>query len=173
MKLRILAAAILILCACPEPRPPASEETLPDQIVEDFVVHETSSGVRLYTLAAERAFVYDREQRSAVVRPRVTFYEEGRTVNAVLTADSGAVYSRTEDLVARGNVRVQTADSTVLLTDSLAWSSAQRVVRTDAAVEISTPNGVLRGVGLVSDAGLQKIEILSEVRGTSSYDFGP
>jgi len=162
-----------MFCACPEMRTPVTDTRLPDQVVEDFVVHETSSGVRLYTLQAERAFVFDREQRSDVVNPRVTFYEEGLTVNAVLSADSGVVYSRTEDLVARGNVRVQTADSTVLLTDSLAWSSALRVVRTDAAVEIFTPNGNLRGVGLVSDAGLQRIEILSEVSGTSSYELGP
>jgi len=173
MRFRVLTAAVLAFCACPEKPAPVSDVVLPDQVVEEFVVHETSSGVRLYTLEAERACVYDREQRSDVVKPRVTFYDEGRTVNAVLTADSGAIYSRTEDLVARGNVQVRTADSTVLLTDSLAWSNTQRVVRTDAAVDISTPNGNLKGVGLVSDPGLQKIEVLSEVRGTASYELGP
>jgi hypothetical protein len=44
-------------------------------------------------------------------------------------------------------------------------------VRTDADLVIETPRGRIEGKGMVSDAGLTKIDILSPVEGTSDYDF--
>jgi hypothetical protein len=59
----------------------------------------------------------------------------------------------------------------MLATDSLSWSNLHRLVRTDADLVIETPKGRIEGEGLVSDAGLNKIDILSPVHGTSDYDF--
>ena len=75
--------------------------------------------------------------------------------------------------LARGNVLVETVDSTKLQTDSLTWNNREQLVRTDAHVQIQTPKGKVEGIGLVSDAGLEKIEILSEVTGQSEYRFRP
>ena len=36
---------------------------------------------------------------------------------------------------------------------------------------IETPKGRVQGKGLVSDAALTKVDILSPVQGTSDYDF--
>ena len=173
---RLLARAGLLLAAftvagCREKVVAGPEQALPNQIVESFVLHESNSGQKLYMMEAECAYVYDGDQRVDVVKPIVTFYDENGAVHSRLVADAGTIYSRNEDLVARGHVVVRTEDSTSLATDSLCWSNVQRIVRTDAPVEISTPKGVIRGQGLVSDAGLNKIQIQSEVRGTSNYDF--
>jgi LPS export ABC transporter protein LptC len=136
------------------------------------VLNETSSGERLYSLEAETAYVYENEQRIEVVMPKVFFYDANARVHATLVADRGMIYSKTSDLVAHGHVNVLTADSTKLWTDSLSWNNRTRLVKTDAPVEIVTPNGRVSGIGLVSDAGLTKIEIQSEVQGTSNYQFG-
>lgn len=162
---------VLLGLGCPESRTGLDSGVRPSQIVEEFVLHESASGERLYTLRAETAYVYDAEQRVDVVAPRVSFYEAGRTIHALLTADRGVVYSQTEDLVAHGHVVVVTEDSTRLWTDSLLWNNRTKLITTDAPVEIQTPKGRVTGVGLVADAGLTKIEIQSAVQGSSSYRF--
>ncbi|HDR00439.1 MAG TPA: LPS export ABC transporter periplasmic protein LptC [candidate division WOR-3 bacterium] len=169
----ILPFALLVLSGCREPAPTEDAGTRPDQVVEGFTMHESASGERLYTLVADTAYVYDRDGHVDVVRPRVTFYHETGAVHAVLVADEGRLESRTSDLVARGGLEVRTADSTLLLTDSLSWNNDVRLVRTDAPVEIRTPRGEVHGQGLVSDAGLTRIEIQSEVTGRGDYRFDP
>jgi len=166
-----LFLVVLVVAGCREKVVTGPEQSLPNQVVDSFVLHESNSGQKLYMMEAERAYVYDGDQRVDVVKPSVTFYDENGAVHSHLFADAGTIYSRNEDLVARGNVVVRTEDGTSLATDSLCWSNVQRIVRTDAPVEISTPKGVIRGQGLISDAGLNKIQIQSEVRGTSDYDF--
>ena len=130
---RLLLPILLVaLAGCPHSDEPAGERELPDQVVEGFVMHESSSGERLYTLEADTAYVFEVDERVDVVVPTVTFYDEAGEVHAVLHAKRGAIYSQNSNLVARGEVRVETADSTVLLTDSLSWSNVSREVRTDA-----------------------------------------
>lgn len=170
---RLLPAlgALLLGAGCPSDAPIAATGTLPDQVVEGFTMHESSSGERLYTLCADTAYVFDEEARVAVVEPRVTFYDTAGAVHAVLVARRGEILSHSSDLLARGEVEVKTVDSTLLETDSLSWNNDTREVRTDAAVAIRTPNGAVAGQGLVSDAGLTRIRILSEVTGQAQYEF--
>lgn len=170
---RLLPAlgALLLVAGCPSDEPVADTGSLPDQVVEGFTMHESSSGERLYTLRADTAYVYDADARVEVVEPQVTFYDTSGTVHAVLTARRGEILSHSSDLVARGEVAVETGDSTFLQTDSLSWNNTTREVRTDAAVAIRTPKGAVVGQGLVSDAGLTRIRILSEVTGRAEYEF--
>ena len=161
----------LLLASCKEEQVCGPNPVLPNQVIEVFTLHESSSGKRLYTLEAQEAYVYDPAQRVDVTGLRVLFYDEVGGISSTLVADEGSIYSKNEDLVARGNVIVRTADSTRLNTDSLAWSNQRRLVRTDADLVIETPKGRIEGKGLVSDAGLTKIDILSPVQGTSDYDF--
>jgi LPS export ABC transporter protein LptC len=168
---RGLAAMFLVLLACSDKPVCGPNPVLPNQEIDAFTLHESSSGKRLYTLEAQKAYVYDPVQRIDVTGLRVLFYDEVGGINSTLVADEGSIYSQNEDLVARGHVVVRTSDSTLLETDSLAWSNKRRLVRTDADLVIETPKGRIEGKGLVSDAGLNKIDILSPVQGTSDYDF--
>jgi LPS export ABC transporter protein LptC len=167
----VLYTVCCVLLACHEKPVCGPNPVLPNQEIDAFTLHESSSGRRLYTLEAQKAYVYDPAQRVDVTGLRVLFYDEVGGINSTLVADEGSIYSRNEDLVARGHVIVRTSDSTMLETDSLAWSNQRRLVRTDADLVIETPKGRIEGKGLVSDAGLTKIDILSPVQGTSDYDF--
>jgi LPS export ABC transporter protein LptC len=166
-----LATVLVAVLACKDKPVCGPNPVLPNQETDVFTLHESSSGKRQYTLEAQKAYVYDPAQRVDVTGLRVLFYDEVGGVSSTLVADEGSIYSQNEDLVARGNVIVRTSDSTVLTTDSLAWSNQRRLVRTDADLVIETPKGRIEGKGLVSDAGLTKIDILSPVQGTSDYDF--
>ena len=167
----MLAFVSLALLDCNDKPVCGPNPVLPSQEIDAFTLHESSSGKRLYTLEAQKAFVYDPAQRVDVTGVRVLFYDDVGGINSTLVADEGSIYSKNEDLVARGHVIVRTSDSTVLTTDSLAWSNQHRLVRTDADLVIETPKGRIEGKGLVSDAALTKIDILSPVKGTSDYNF--
>jgi LPS export ABC transporter protein LptC len=167
----MLALAFILLLACKDKPVCGPNPVLPNQEIDAFTLHESSSGKRQFTLEAQKAYVYDPAQRVDVTGLRVLFYDDAGGVSSTLVADEGSIYSQNEDLVARGNVIVRTSDSTMLETDSLAWSNQRRLVRTDADLVIETPKGRIEGKGLVSDAGLTKIDILSPVQGTSDYDF--
>ena len=166
-----LVALFTSLLACDDKPVCGPNPVLPNQEIDAFTLHESSSGKRLYTLEAQKAYVYDPAQRVDVAGLRVLFYDEVGGITSTLVSDEGSIYSKNEDLVARGHVIVRTSDSTLLETDSLAWSNQRRLVRTDADLVIQTPKGRIEGKGLVSDAGLTKIDILSPVQGTSDYDF--
>ncbi len=172
---RVLVAAYFIFVSsrCKDASIPSRGDNLPDQVVYGFVLHESASGKRLYTLNAEEAVVREPEGRIDVKSPVVTFYDEGGGVYSTLRAELGVILTRNEDLIARGNVVVQTAESTRLYTDSLVWNNTRKVVLTDAGVTIESPKGRIVGQGLIADAALNKIEIVSEVRGSSSYEFAP
>ncbi len=146
---------------------------LPDQVVRDFRLDESVSGRRLYSLNADSAVFWEEKGIIEVTGPEVVFYDEQGASYSVLVAQSGTVWTKTEDLTARWGVVVKTKDSTILSTDSLSWSNSRRLIYTDAEVVILTPRGRLLGKGLVSDAQLNKIEILSEVQGQGDYEFGP
>ena len=167
----IIGVLSCVLLSCNDKPVCGPNPVLPNQEIDAFTLHESSSGKRLYTLEAQKAYVYDPAQRVDVSGLRVLFYDEVGGITSTLVADEGSIYSRNEDLVARGHVIVRTSDSTLLETDSLAWSNQRRLVRTDADLVIETPKGRIEGKGLVSDAGLTKIDILSPVQGTSDYDF--
>jgi len=166
-----LAIALVLVAGCPNPDGLTETSKLPDQVIVGFLLHESASGERLYTLEADTAYVFDSEQRSDVVRLKVSFYDAGSRVTAVLRADRGVVLNKSEDLVAHGGVVVRTQDSTALWTDSLAWTNSMRLVRTDADVVIETPKGRVTGKGLVSDATFSRIQILSPVQGSSDCQF--
>ena len=167
----MLGVLFCVLLACNDKPVCGPNPVLPSQIIEALTLNESSSGKRLYTLEAQKAYVYDPVQRIDVTGVRVLFYDEVGGINSTLIADEGSIYSQNEDLVAHGHVVVRTSDSTMLSTDSLAWDNARRLVKTDADVVIETPKGRVAGKGLVSDAGLNKIDIESPVQGTSDYDF--
>jgi len=167
----ILATVVVLVLACKDKPICGPNPVLPNQEIDAFSLHESSSGKRQYTLEAQKAYVYDPAERVDVTGLRVLFYDDAGAISSTLVADEGSIYSKNEDLVARGNVVVRTSDSTRLETDSLAWSNQRRLVRTDADLVIETPKGRIVGKGLVSDAGLTKIDILSPVQGTSDYDF--
>lgn len=175
--LRVLAQKLLVILvvvvavSCDEPGTRVDSSVLPDQVIEDFRLDETSSGERLFSLEAGRAEVREDSQIVELKSVRVLFYDDTGGVYSVLTAREGTIWRLTENLVARGGVEVRTADSTILVSESLVWSNGPRRVHTDAPVAVRTPRGEVRGVGLESDAGLERIQMKSEVRGTSNWRF--
>lgn len=166
-----ILATICCFLSCPPNKNPSNAESLPSQIVTDFTLFESASGMKLYRLTAEKAFIYDETEKISVNKPFIIFYNEDGSVSSTLTALSGRVNSRSSDLFAQDSVVVITSDSTILHTDSLVWKNFEQLITTDAWVKIESRQGLIEGQGLISDAALKKIEIKSSVTGKSHYEF--
>jgi len=168
----LLPVAAVLLAGCPgrDVAKPGGA-SLPSQVIEGFKLTETKDGKLVYALEAETARVFEDSNRIDVSRPKVSFFNEQQELFSTLFSRTGTVNTRTSDLVARGEVRVSTRDSTFLETDSLIWRNKEQVVTTDAAVNMRSPKGDISGIGLVSDASLKRIEIKNQVSGTTKYEF--
>ena len=160
-----------LLLSCRESEPKASSENIPSQIVEGFKLTESVSGKKLYQLQAIKAYLYESLNKIEVTEPKIIFFDEAGKEFSTLVARTGSVNNKSSDLTARNEVIVQTQDSTFLYTDSLVWLNNRQIVTTDAWVKINSKQGNIEGQGLISDAGLKKIEIKSAVKGKSNYQF--
>lgn len=89
----------------------------------------------------------------------VDFFNEEEQHSSLLTARRGKVNDQTQDLEAYDNVVVISDSGTVLKTESLFWSNADRRIHTDAFVDISSPTEHIMGQGMVSDQGLKNYRI--------------
>lgn len=169
--LKITTILAVLSCACPSNNKPANQETLPSQIITHFKMYESTSGARLYLVYAQKAYVFNDAQKITVDSPYVVFYYEDGSVSSVLLARRGYVDTKNSNLFAQDSVIVRTRDSTILYTDSLIWHNQEQKITTDASVRIISKQGLIQGQGLVSDAAMKKIEIISSVTGKSEYEF--
>jgi hypothetical protein len=79
--------------------------------------------------------------------------------SAVLTADSLIYYDRQGQFDAFGDVLVVTQDRKRLRSSFLTWDEADRKIRTDRFVRITTPSERVEGYGLVADENLDTYQI--------------
>ena len=159
--------AIILLPACEKKE---IEERLPKDmpkiILEKLCLTETKSGLRLWTLNADRADVYD--EIIKVDDVTVRFYDENEHEYSVLNAPRGELNTRTHNIFVEDSVHVITSDSTRLFTESLFWLNDSARILTDAYVKILKRDGtVIEGKGLRTDPRLSRIEIIGETKGTS------
>lgn len=166
----VLFISILLLSCEEKGKESNSTPALPSEIVEDFKLNETEQGKKVYSLKAEKAYLYKSLHRIDVVEPRITFFDEKGGVFSTLSSQKGRIDTRTYNLLAKGDVVVRTRDSTILYTDSLIWDQRKRIITTQAWVRVKSPTSTLEGEGLVSDASLQRIEI-THIKGESPYRF--
>jgi len=79
---------------------------------------------------------------------------------AFLSAQSGTFAEESRFLKAEGDVVLMGEGGDTLHTELLYWSADSDRVHTPAPVEVRTPEGILRGTGLESDARFSRYRIL-------------
>jgi len=87
------------------------------------------------------------------------FFDKDGFHNSVLTADSGIVYSQTNNLVAFGNVVVVSDSGVVLETEKLRWDNELQKIISDVQVRFTTQDDTLLGDSFISDPDLTNYEI--------------
>lgn len=148
----------LLSCSSPKktgPEPRKADDPGPEASTIGFTTRETYDGRLRWVLVADSARTWDDRGQTLLSRLNVDFYDADQKVYSNLTADEGAVYRNTNNLTARGHVRVVTVAGDTLTTEELAWDNASGRVKTDDPFRLARPDGVIRGTGFESDPGLK------------------
>lgn len=122
-----------------------------------------------WVLQADTASVFRDRKRVEAQEVTIDFYDGERHVSK-LTSDRGVLLQTTDDLEARGHVRVVTDDGAILKTEVLFWDHQRSRIHTDDAVEITRGDDVLTGIGLEADPGLDRVDLKRNVRGSVRSD---
>lgn len=145
--------------AVTEPAAPPPSEGMRGVHLRNFQEGDTR-----WVLRADSASVFRDRKRVETERVTIDFLDGDRHVST-LTADRGVLLQATDDLEARGHVRVVADDGAVLRTEVLFWDHQRSRIHTDEPVEITRGEDVLQGVGLEADPGLSNVDLKREVRG--------
>lgn len=165
MRIRVLPVVlILLLPGCEEKlRPsvlPVNPATMPSQESwRSTVTFSDSARVKAVVWAGHISSY--RNERITLLEDsvHVDFYNEFGEHTSLLTSRKGRVNDATEDFEATENVVVVSDSGTTLKTEKLIWTNADRKVRTDAFVDITSPTERIMGHGMVSDQALKHYTI--------------
>lgn len=168
--IQLLACAVLAVgCSEQGSRPtPESSGEMADQVVVDFVLTETDEGTPVWTLYAREASTF-RARNVVVARSiRVDFFDEDGERTSELTAREGEINDRTRDMIARGDVVIQTTEGTRMSSQELRFLNEQeRIVSPiDQLVRVERGGDVLTGYGFESDPDLTQFEFKRKVEAT-------
>ena len=162
----VLLAAVTATTGC-EPqsrvRSGAPAGDLPDQEVSDFVVSETDQGRMEWKLYARSAAVYNARSTIVARSVRVDFFDEQQHRSSTLTAREGELNQVQRDMIARGNVVLQTAEGTRMSTEQLRFLNKTQRIVTDEFVRVERAGDVLTGYGFESDPELHHFEFKRQV----------
>jgi LPS export ABC transporter protein LptC len=169
VRARVIASAVLALAlgACqgkPSSTPSGAEIRLPDQEARDFTLTESSEGRKSWTLKATYAAMYNDRNLVDARTVLIDFFDAEGEIYSTLVADEGLVHQRTNDLEARGRVKIVTTKGVTLETDSLRWINATGKIVSDAFVRVTRSGDVVTGRGFESDPNLDHFQLVSEVR---------
>jgi LPS export ABC transporter protein LptC len=139
---------------------------LPDSEVEDFTVSETDSGRAEWTLFARHAATYTSRDLVTARTVRIDFFGADGRQSSELIAREGELYQRTRDMIARGNVVLQTTEGWRMTTEELHFLNSRRRITSDKLVRVEKEGSVLEGVGFESDPNLEHFVFQHQVRAT-------
>src|SRR5262245_57084322 len=138
--------------------PGVSTGELPDQEVADFSVTETDQGNPQWTMYARSASVFSARNLIVAHGLRVDFFDQDGKRSSTLTAREGELHQLRRNMVARGNVVLQTAEGTRMSTEQLRFLNREQKIVSDDFVRVERGGDVLTGIGFESDPRLEHFE---------------
>ena len=167
MKIFLLICLMLIMLNCHRDQGTDDDGIIPEykEGAENFVLVDTKEDKKNWVLRAKRADSYD--DSITIYDVTVIFYDSFGIYSSTLTSDSGVIYSGSEDMTAKGHVKVVSRDSTVLKTGYLDWSNKRQKIITEDFVEITQKGSVITGKGMESDPNLKHVEIKEDFNAIS------
>jgi len=138
--------------------------SVPDQEARDFTLTESSEGKKNWTLLASYAAMYNERHLIDARTVRIEFFDSKGARFSTLLADQGIVDQRTNNLEARGRVRITTESGIRMETDSLRWINNRGKIVSDAFVKVTRKYDVVTGWGFESDPSLDHFRLSREVQ---------
>ncbi len=145
--------AVLLLSSCTKTGDYGAytDSRVPDQEIWNTVVTVTRSGKITTKIYASHLIKYP-NTKDMYIRDgmRIDFYKDGKHTS-YLTADSGVVNDKKENIIAIGNVVMVSDSGFTAYTDSLFWINDSNKVYTNGKIQIFSKNDTLYGTDFVSD----------------------
>lgn len=138
-----------------------------EESLSSFVLRNYEGSRLKWKLTAKDAKISD---TTVIHQLELEFFDKNSESSSKLTADSGYVINKTNDLKAVGNIVVKSNDSTTLWTEELNWSEERQKIFTDKEVKYSKEKEVYRGKGLESDPNLKHIIIKEKFSGKGDFE---
>ncbi len=159
----------------PPPAPPSQDAA--DYRIREIHINETLEGNLRWTLDADQAEVFDKEQRT--VMKKVTVKVFSKQAVWTVTADEGVLANDTRDVSVSGNVLVSSNDGLTIRTPALGWQNKDRHLFTEEPVEIRRTGTTITGRGL--DVRMQEqqavveknVRVVIENRGKANLTLFP
>jgi len=157
---RACAALLLGVAACaPAAAPPRADRR---QTIEGLTLSQSDAGAPAWTLKSKLAELLEEKNAATLESPAMEFYRDGKAVSRV-TARSGEIATDTHDVTLSSSVVLNSfEDHSVLTTESLAYSSKERLFRTRDDVTVRRPEGVVHGRGMEATPDLSEIRIFQQ-----------
>jgi LPS export ABC transporter protein LptC len=158
----------------PAPPTPAQEA---DYRIREIHINETLEGNLRWTLDADQAEVFDKEQRTLMRKVVVKVFS--KEAIWTVTADEGTLDNEKRDVSVQGNVVVTSNDGLQIRTPELSWRNKDRNLFTDHPVEIKRPGTTITARGLdvrmqEQEAVLQKnVRVVIENRANANLALFP
>ncbi|HET7613776.1 MAG TPA: LPS export ABC transporter periplasmic protein LptC, partial [Gemmatimonadaceae bacterium] len=114
-------------------------------------------------------YFFDDNTRIESDNPHITFFTATGAKDAVLTARHGTSNTRSNNMIARGNVVVVSEDGRRLTTEELIYNQFKNEISSDSAFVLTEPDRRLEGIGFRSDPNMKNIQIL---KGASGFARG-
>ena len=164
----LVATASLLIIGCADDQADQvaveRDSPIPDQVITDFDITETSMGKKDWNMRAQKAFLYDKRNVLEAQAVEITFFGEEGEIRSVLKADFGRLNRASDDMEARGHVVITGSDGVVLETESVKWLSDTRKIVSDDSVRVIRDDDVLTGWGFRGDPDLGSFSILSDMK---------
>ena len=169
---RFIALVLLALgtfpCACSGSKAPGGASEGATQVIEDLILTQSASGNLLWKLQAEKAQLLEETDQALLSKPRMEFYKPSEGRVSQVTALTGRIQTRSQDvLLSSSVVVVSMRDKATLRTEVLEYSSSQEKLHTQAAVELTRPGSKVRGKGLLATPDLSEVRIFHQEARTS------
>ncbi len=174
----LLSVCVVGLAACGDEAPtPVADPDLrsleSDGVFYEMETYLRQDGIRSGILRADSAYQFSDSAKTYLWAMDMTlFYEDGRD-RAWIKADSAVLETRTEQLVARGNVVAEVADEGIRIeSPELQYDPTGAQIWTDSSVVLTQNGAVQRGTCFRSDLQFTNWEICSPVGDIPSENPG-
>jgi LPS export ABC transporter protein LptC len=167
---KVLAPILFVITACSTKKQPPVATHSPladsaDQVMYGASFMLTDKGLSRAQMQGDTLYFFEDNSRIESENPHITFFTATGAKDAVLTARHGTSNTRTNNMVARGDVVVVSEDGRRLTTPELMFNQQTNQISSDSAFVLTEPDRRLEGIGFRSDPNMKNIQILKGVSG--------
>jgi LPS export ABC transporter protein LptC len=158
------AVLLLAVAACADRGVTPNRAALPDsadQVMEHMTTAIERNGVRVDSIQADTAWLYQARQVADLKGVHVTFFDSTGRVVSNITASTGNYQIATHRLEARGNVVAVTPSGTVLKTEHLLYDQSRDRISSDTNFTSTSPTESLSGSAFDADPTFKNIQVIN------------